>query len=78
MLTEGQNHACIGAALLAGVGCGIYSSLADACALLPQPTVRVEPVTARAAFYAERFTLYRELYNHLKDDMHKLSRHNQL
>jgi xylulokinase len=78
MLTEGQNHACIGAALLAGVGCGIYSSLADACALLPQPTVRVEPVTARASFYAERFTLYRELYNHLKDDMHKLSRHNQL
>lgn len=75
MLSTSENPACVGAALLAGTGCGVYESMADACARLPQPEVRVEPNTASVAFYAERFALYRALYSHLRDDMHALSAH---
>ncbi|GAB4454578.1 MAG: xylulokinase [Anaerolineae bacterium] len=73
LLAAGENHACVGAALLAGVGCGVYASIEEACALLPPSTVGVMPDPARAAFYAERRALYRALYARLKDDMHRLS-----
>ncbi len=72
MLAAGANHACMGAALLAGVGCGVYTSIADACARLPTSTTQALPDAARAAFYRERRALYRDLYARLKDDMHRL------
>ena len=72
-LAQGENHACLGAALLAGVGSGLYSNLAEAIRLLPAPVPAVEPNPANAAFYAERRDLYSGLYVRLKDDMHRLS-----
>jgi xylulokinase len=73
LLSGGDSHACVGAALLAGIGCGVYSSVEDACSRLPQPAPAVWPDTARAAFYRERGEIYRRLYGQLKDDMHRLS-----
>ena len=72
-LGTGTHHACVGAALLAGVGAGVYADLADACARLPQVTDVIAPDPARAAFYAERRDLFRGLYGTLKDDMHVLA-----
>jgi xylulokinase len=72
-LARGENHACIGTALLAGVACGLYESIEAAADQLPQPSEQVEPDQARAAFYAERRTLYSSLYPRLKDAMHTLS-----
>ena len=72
-LGRGKNHACIGAALLAGLGSGIYRSIDDAAALLPQPTERIEPNATNVALYVERGELYRGLYAKLRDDMHRLS-----
>lgn len=73
LLVEGAHHACVGAALLAGVGAGVYADVAEACARLPQPQVAVQPNEATAAFYQERGALFRELYGHLKADMHRLA-----
>ena len=72
-LGAGTHHACVGAALLAGVGAGVYADLADACARLPQAEVAVMPDPTRAAFYAARRDLFRGLYGTLKDDMHVLA-----
>jgi xylulokinase len=72
-LAAGDHHACAGAALLAGLGCGVYRSIDEATALLPKPTERIEPHTGNANFYAERGEIYRGLYPILKDDMHRLS-----
>ncbi len=71
-LGAGAHHACVGAALLAGVGAGVYPDLAAACAaLLPAAeTITSDPV--RAAFYAERRAIYRGLYGTLREDMHAL------
>lgn len=61
-----SDAACLGAALLAGVGSGVYASLTEAAAA----TVRIErvfePAPARAAAYAERFALYESLHATLK------------
>ena len=73
LLSAGDSHACVGAALLAGIGCGVYSSVEDACAHLPRPAAEVWPDAARADFYERRFQIYRRLYGQLKDDMHHLT-----
>jgi xylulokinase len=73
LLTSGDSHACVGAALLAGIGCGVFPSVEDACARLPQPTAAVWPDAERAEVYRARGDIYRRLYGQLKDDMHQLS-----
>lgn len=72
-VTDTQHHACIGAALLAGVGCGLYASFDEACARLPQRREAAVPDAQNAAFYAERRAQFAGLYERLRDDMHLLS-----
>lgn len=74
LLAAGSHHAGVGVALLAGIGVGLYDNLAEACALLPEPTTTIIPQPENAAFYAERRTLYQGLYDKLKDEMHELQR----
>lgn len=56
----------LGAAILAGVGVGMYESFEEAVAL----TVRVErehqPDEANRAVYEENYGIYRKLYENLK------------
>jgi xylulokinase len=73
LLSKGDSQACVGAALLAGIGSGVYSSVEDACALLPRPSMEVWPDPAHAEIYQRRNELYRQLYIQLKDPMHRLS-----
>ena len=57
----------LGAAILAGTGCGLYPSLADAAnALVTLDRVFV-PDSARHAIYNQRFAQYRQLYPLLRD-----------
>ena len=72
-LAEGENHACVGAALLAGVGCGVYPDFATAATMLPQPEIAIEPHQQTANFYAAYRQRYAGLYAKLKEDMHWLS-----
>lgn len=57
----------LGAAMLAGVGVGIYRDLNDAYRhVRREGGARYEPDAQRAALYRERFVLYRELYPALR------------
>jgi xylulokinase len=73
LLGHGEHHACVGAALLAGVGAGVYSSIEEAVQQIPRSSTVVTPDSESAAFYAERRELYRSLYPTLRDAMHRLS-----
>jgi xylulokinase len=57
-VTEG---AAYGAALLAGVGAGVYGDVAQACATAVEVTGRTEPGPA-VAIYADYYPRYRALY----------------
>ena len=61
MLTNVTEGAAFGAALLAGVGTGIYRDVAKACSATVQLTDRVQPGPDRGV-YADYYSLYRALY----------------
>jgi xylulokinase len=62
-VTEG---AAYGAALLAGVGCGIWPDVDTACGAVVRRTGRVSPRPDSVARYAGIYPVYRELYPALK------------
>ena len=58
-----EEQGCTGAAMLAGIGSGIYRDLKDASDRVVHFSDRVtEPVPANTAFYAERYELFKEIY----------------
>jgi xylulokinase len=58
----------LGAALLAGVGTGVYSSVAAACRTAIQPRDSAEPCSVNHAAYKQFHAVYRSLYASLKGD----------
>jgi xylulokinase len=62
----------VGAALVAGVGVGIYSDFADACSRVVRYSDPSLPNAARVAFYNERYEQFITLYPKLKADFHQL------
>ncbi len=68
--TEG---AAFGAALLAGVGAGIWADVADACAHTIRITGSTQPDPARAARYQAVYEHYRTLYPTLQTTFTRLS-----
>ncbi|HEY0072935.1 MAG TPA: FGGY-family carbohydrate kinase, partial [Abditibacteriaceae bacterium] len=56
----------LGAALLAGVGAGLYSSVEEACSTVIKVTGKT-PVSEDAALYDRYYDVYRALYPALKD-----------
>ena len=61
----------LGAAILAGVGVGAYSSFDDAVTRTVRVTREHVPNHANEEAYDEGYRLYRQLYEDLKDTMHK-------
>jgi xylulokinase len=68
--TEG---AAFGAALLAGVGTGVWADVDTACQATVKQTGRTTPAAETSTRYEQGYALYRELYPALKDLSHKLS-----
>jgi xylulokinase len=62
-----------GAALLAGVGAGVYADVADAVGHGVHVTGATEPDAERARRYDEVYAAYRELYPALRGTMHRLA-----
>ena len=58
--------ACLGAALLAGVGAGVYPDLASAVEGAVHPGATVTPTPASSAAYEARYALYRQIYPAIK------------
>jgi xylulokinase len=69
-VTEG---AAFGAALLAGVGAGVYPTVQEACQSVIHVTRRVEPIPAHVSRYAEGYAIYRSLYPALRPAFDRLS-----
>lgn len=61
----------LGAAILAGVGVGMYESFDEAVALTVAEKRRHEPNQENAAIYDRNYETYRELYENLKQIMKK-------
>ncbi len=63
----------LGDAILAGVGCGIYPGVEEACDRLISEDTSTSPVAEETAKYREYHELYKRLYADLKDDFKSLS-----
>jgi xylulokinase len=68
--TEG---AAFGAALLAGVGAGLYGSVAEACQAMVAITGRTEPNAEATAAYQPYYERYRTLYPVLSSEFQALA-----
>ncbi len=68
--TEG---AAFGAALLAGVGVGIWSGVDSACQATVRPTGVTTPQPQQAGLYQKGYAVYRELYPALQSIFHSSS-----
>ncbi len=63
----------LGVAILAGVGCGIYGSVEEACDELISADKCSNPVEKDAEQYAKYHELYKKLYANLKDSYKELA-----
>jgi len=64
--------ACLGAAILVGVGAGVYPDASVAAEMAREVEV-FEPNPKAAGRYQERYELYRDLYPTLRDFNHRLA-----
>ena len=69
-VTEG---AAYGAALLAGVGVGVYKDVTEACQQTIEVVQHTEPAKKNAALYQEFYLVYRTLYGALKPSFDRVS-----
>lgn len=63
---------CLGAAILAGVGAGEYSSVDEAVNMIVSEVNVFHPDPERHKQYTERFAIYSELYPKLKEITHRM------
>lgn len=63
-----------GAALLAGVGAGIYGSVEEGCGTTLQIRDSIDPIGGNRGIYQALYGVYQALYAHLKDDFAALAR----
>jgi xylulokinase len=66
-IVEAEEGAAYGAALLAGVGAGVWSTVDDACRQAVHIRTRVEPDPAASATLQKQYAAYRRIYPALKD-----------
>lgn len=61
-VTDSDEAACLGAAVVAGVGAGIFDSLRSACERMVKVKDRYEPDAATRGVYQETYRQYTDLY----------------
>ena len=67
-----KESAALGAAILAGVGAGVYSDVPSACGQLISDALIQQPVKENSLAYEPYYQLYRRLYPSLKDSFAQL------
>jgi len=70
---ENREGPALGAAILAGVGTGIYPSVQKACKTIIKTNPPKQPILENSAKYAPYYKLYLELYPTLKDKFSALA-----
>lgn len=73
-ILEQEEGPALGAAILAGVGCGVYADVETACDRLIREKSSTEPVKEEAEIYGEYHRLYQSLYGSLKDEYKALAK----
>lgn len=63
----------LGAAVMAGVGAGLYKSIPEACDAIISVTGRTEPNADRAKAYDDYYEVYRGMYPQIQGSCHRLS-----
>ena len=72
-VAEVEEPGCLGAALLAGVGVGLYGDLASAIQRTVQISTRSSPDPERAALYRDRRRVFNETYQALEPHLYHRS-----
>ena len=72
-VTNSKEGPALGAALLAGVGAGIYPSVPEACEAAIQVTGVQNPIAENVPIYGKYYEVYRDLYKALKDSYRKVT-----
>jgi xylulokinase len=67
---EGPSY---GAAIIAGVGAGLYPSVRKACSSILKEVTDTEPDAETNARYSRYYAVYRSLYKDLKGDFERIS-----
>ena len=73
VLPQVAEASLLGAAMLAGVGAGVYANVEEAISRVWRAEGVFEPVTAAKRIYDQRFPLYRELYESVVNVSARLS-----
>ncbi|MDQ0900087.1 xylulokinase [Paenibacillus sp. V4I7] len=69
-----KEQACIGAAMMAGVGAGIYASIEEACEIVVKQAERpITPILKNRSVYEEQYAFFRELYQCNKELFKRMS-----
>jgi xylulokinase len=74
LFPSGEDHECLGAAILASVGAGIYPNAYDATDQMVSIIDRNEPNEEIHKRYGKYYRIYVGLYNRLKGSFHQLSK----
>jgi xylulokinase len=67
VLTNADEGPAYGAALLAGVGTGVWKTVEEACRRCIRPTLRITPNRGNVRAYERHYAVYRKLYGDLKE-----------
>jgi xylulokinase len=71
---KNQDTGCLGAAILAGVGSGVFDSIQEACESVIEEGEKYTPNKKKIGIYNEYYAIYKNLYENLKALFKKLSR----
>ncbi len=69
---EVEEASSLGAAILAGIGVGLYKDEKDACARVNRPGRTYQPNPELTDMYAKRYEIHAQLYSTLKSVSHQL------
>ena len=68
-MTQSIEQAAMGAAILAGVGVGIYKDVEDGCKkVVKLKEEKIKPIPENVDIYNQQFKIYQSLYQDLKED----------
>ena len=64
--------AALGAAILAGVAAGIYSSVGEGCEMAVKENMTLQYCKESHEEYMKYYSIYKELYSNIKDSFKQL------
>lgn len=72
-MTQSIEQAAIGAAILAGVGVGIYKDVEGGCKkVVKLKEGKIKPIPENVDIYNQQFKIYQSLYQDLKGDFKRV------